>query len=127
MRLQASIPPRLCGMEGRRTSVRVMPDLVDAIREEIDARLEELRPLAREASDLQRAFEALSEVPAAPTGDGRGRRRRSNQRVSSRSRSSPGNTRAPLSNSWLPTPARPRCRPPRCMWAFCWRTCARPP
>ena len=52
--LQASIPPRLCGMEGRRTSVRVMPDLVDAIREEIDARLEELRPLAREASDLQR-------------------------------------------------------------------------
>jgi hypothetical protein len=40
-------------MEGRRTSVRVMPDLVDAIRQEIDARLEELRPLAREASDLR--------------------------------------------------------------------------
>ena len=55
---QASIPPRLRGMEGRRTSVRVMPDLVDAIREEIDARLEELRPLAREASDLQKALDA---------------------------------------------------------------------
>ena len=34
VRLQASIPPRLCGMEGRRTSVRVMPDLVDAIRQD---------------------------------------------------------------------------------------------
>jgi hypothetical protein len=29
-----------------------MPDLINMIREEIDARLEELRPLAREASDL---------------------------------------------------------------------------
>jgi hypothetical protein len=27
-----------------------MPDLVDAIRKQIDARLEELRPLAREAA-----------------------------------------------------------------------------
>jgi hypothetical protein len=45
--LQASIPPRLRGKEGRRTSVRVMPDLVDTIREEIDARLEDVRPLAR--------------------------------------------------------------------------------
>ena len=46
---------------------RVMPDLVDAIRQEIDARLEELRPLAREASDLQRALDALNGAPAAPT------------------------------------------------------------
>jgi hypothetical protein len=43
-----------------------MPDLVDTIREEIDARLDELRPLAREASDLQCALDALNGVPAAP-------------------------------------------------------------
>jgi hypothetical protein len=86
--LQASIPPRLRGMEARRTSVRVMPDLVDAIRQEIDARLEELRPLAREASDLKRALDALNGLPAAPTADGRGRRRQPGQRESpQRSRS----------------------------------------
>jgi hypothetical protein len=45
----------------------VMPDLLDTIRQEIDSRLEELRPLAREASDLQRALDALNGVPAAPT------------------------------------------------------------
>jgi hypothetical protein len=54
-----------------------MPDLVDAIRQEIDARLEELRPLAREASDLQSALDALNGVPAAPAARGRRRRRRS--------------------------------------------------
>jgi hypothetical protein len=32
----------------------------------IDARLEELRPLAREASDLQRALDALDGITAAP-------------------------------------------------------------
>src|SRR5215212_6339999 len=37
-----------------------MPDLVEAIRAEIDARPEELRPLAREASDLQSALDALN-------------------------------------------------------------------
>jgi CRP-like cAMP-binding protein len=57
-----------------------MADLVDAIRKEIDARLEELRPLAREASDLQRALDALNGVPVAATTDGRVRRRRSGQR-----------------------------------------------
>jgi hypothetical protein len=68
-----------------------MPDLVDVIRQEIDARLEELRPLAREASDLQRALDALNGVPAAPAADGRGRRRQSGQRVSRRrSRSARG-------------------------------------
>jgi predicted transcriptional regulator len=72
----------------------VMPDLLDTIRQEIDSRLDELRPLAREASDLQRALDALSEVPAVPAGDGRGRRRRSNQRVSPRPRSPRGDTRA---------------------------------
>jgi hypothetical protein len=57
----------------------LMPDLVDAIRKEIDARLEELRPLAREASDLQRALDALNGMPMAPTADGGGRRRQSGQ------------------------------------------------
>jgi hypothetical protein len=61
-----------------------MPDLVDTIRNEIDARLEELRPLAREASDLKRALDALDGVPAAPPPDGRGRRRQSGQRASRR-------------------------------------------
>ena len=59
-----------------------MPDLVDIIRKQIDARLEELRPLAREASDLQRALDALNGVTEAPAVDGRGQRRRSGQRAS---------------------------------------------
>jgi hypothetical protein len=61
-----------------------MPDLIDAIRKEIDARLEELRPLAREASDLKRALDALNGVPAPPTADGRGGRRQSGHRASRR-------------------------------------------
>lgn len=65
-----------------------MADLVDAIRNEIDARLEELRPLAREASDLQRALDALNGVPVVATTDGRVRRRRSGQRASPRRSSS---------------------------------------
>jgi hypothetical protein len=61
-----------------------MPDLVDTIRNEIDARLEELRPLAREASDLKRALDALNGVLPAPTADGRGGRRQSGHRASPR-------------------------------------------
>ena len=60
-----------------------MPDLVDAIRKQIDARLEELRPLAREASDLQRALDALDGLPTT-TADGRGPRWPSGQEASSR-------------------------------------------
>jgi CRP-like cAMP-binding protein len=71
-----------------------MPDLVDDIRKEIDARLDGLRPLAREASDLQRALDALSEVPGGPTGDGGGRPRSSTRRASRRAPSRPGDTRA---------------------------------
>jgi hypothetical protein len=56
-----------------------MPDLVDAIRKQIDARLEELRPLAREASDLQSALDALNGITAAPAAAGRRRRRQSGQ------------------------------------------------
>jgi hypothetical protein len=33
-----------------------MPELLDTIRQDLNARLDELRPLAREASDLQRAL-----------------------------------------------------------------------
>ena len=56
-----------------------MPDLVDTIRKEIDARLAELRPLAREASDLQRALDALNGVPTTPPARGRRRRRQPGQ------------------------------------------------
>jgi hypothetical protein len=76
-------------------SVRAMPDLVDKIREEIEARLDELRPLAREASDLQRALDALNGVPAAPVARGRRRRRQSVQSAAPRRSGSPrGDIRA---------------------------------
>jgi hypothetical protein len=72
-----------------------MPDLVDVIRQEIDARLEELRPLAREASDLQNALDALNGVPASPAADGRRRRRQSGRSAAPRrSGSRPGDARA---------------------------------
>jgi hypothetical protein len=61
-----------------------MPELLDTIRRDLNARLDELRPLAREASDLKRALDALDGVPAAPPPDGRGRRRQSGQRASRR-------------------------------------------
>ena len=67
-----------------------MPDLVDTIRKEIDARLEELRPLAREASDLQSALDALNGVPAAPAARGRRRRRQSGQSAAPRRSRSAG-------------------------------------
>jgi hypothetical protein len=66
------------------TIVQPMPDLLDTVREAIDARLEELRPLAREARDLKRALDALDGVSAAPTADGRVRRRQPGQRGSPR-------------------------------------------
>jgi hypothetical protein len=72
-----------------------MPALLDTIRREIDARLEDLRPLAREASDLQRALDALNGLPTAAGADGRGRRRRSGQPGSlRRSASTRGDVRA---------------------------------
>ena len=61
-----------------------MPDLLDPVGVEVDARLEELRPLAREASDLRRALDALNGVPVASTADGGGQRRRSGQPPSRR-------------------------------------------
>jgi len=74
--------------------VSLMPDLVDTIREQIDARLEELRPLAREASDLQRALDALNDVPVASDADRRGRRSRARRpaapRLSGRARGDTG-------------------------------------
>jgi hypothetical protein len=56
-----------------------VPDLVDTVRQQIESRLEELRPLAREASDLQSALEALNGVTAVPAAGGRRRRRHSGQ------------------------------------------------
>jgi DNA invertase Pin-like site-specific DNA recombinase len=61
-----------------------MPDLLDTIRKQIDTRLNELRPLAREASDLQRVLDALNEIPAAPNADGRSPRRQADKRAVSR-------------------------------------------
>ncbi|MGZ6725510.1 MAG: winged helix-turn-helix transcriptional regulator [Solirubrobacteraceae bacterium] len=70
-----------------------MPELLDTIRQDINARLEELRPLAREASDLQRALDALNGMLAAPTGDGGSRRRRKEGQASPRTRSPRGDVR----------------------------------
>jgi hypothetical protein len=54
-----------------RSSVAPVADLVDGIQGQIDARLEELRPYAEEARDLQRALDAMNERPSpgrdAPT------------------------------------------------------------
>jgi hypothetical protein len=61
-----------------------MSGLLDTIRAEIATRLDELRPLAREASDLQRALDALDRVPTAPNGDRRGERRQRGQHPGSR-------------------------------------------
>jgi hypothetical protein len=68
-----------------------VPELLDTIRNEIDARLEELRPLAREASDLQRALDALNGVPEGAKAERRGRRSRAGQATARRrSRSARG-------------------------------------
>jgi hypothetical protein len=56
-----------------------VPDLVDTVRQQIESRLEELRPLAREASGLQSALDALNGLSAAPAPGGRRRRRQSGQ------------------------------------------------
>jgi hypothetical protein len=66
-----------------------MPDLLDTIRQDIDARLEDLRPLAREASDLQSALEALNGVTAAPAARDRRRRRQSGPSAAPRRSGSP--------------------------------------
>ena len=61
-----------------------MPELLDTIRQDLNARLDELRPLAREASDLQRALDALNGAPVAPTSSGRRTRRQSRQSAPAR-------------------------------------------
>ena len=61
-----------------------MPELLDTIRQQINARLEELRPLAREASDLQSALDALNGVATAPAAGGRRRRRQSGESAAPR-------------------------------------------
>ena len=61
-----------------------MPELLDTIRQDLNARLDELRPLAREASDLQSALDALNGVTAAPAAGGRRRRRQSGQSAAPR-------------------------------------------
>ena len=45
-----------------------MPDLLDRIREELSARLDELRPLVDEHSRLDAAMQALGDVKPLPAG-----------------------------------------------------------
>jgi CRP-like cAMP-binding protein len=68
-----------------------MPDLLDTVRRDIDARLAELRPLVQEASRLQSALDALATTDGraqAPTAS-RARGPRQSRRGASR-----GETRA---------------------------------
>ena len=52
-----------------------MIDVVDRIRHEIDARLDELRPFVQEATELQRAVDALSgSLRSSQGGENVGRR-----------------------------------------------------
>jgi hypothetical protein len=53
-----------------------MPELLDDIRGQIDARIRELRPLADEAERLQKALDALNATAARAEPDGRRARRR---------------------------------------------------
>jgi hypothetical protein len=54
---------------------RVMAELLDEVRAEINARIDELRPVVDEAANLERALEALN-TPASPARrDGRRARR----------------------------------------------------
>ncbi len=46
-----------------------MPDLLDHIREELSARLGELRPVVDEHGRLEAAMQALGDVKAAPAGE----------------------------------------------------------
>lgn len=83
-----------------------MADLLDMIRSQIDARLNELRPLVDEAASLEAAVAALggSDGPAAPARPGRrasrstsagrrGRRRReTRERLVDYVRANPGST-----------------------------------
>jgi hypothetical protein len=62
-----------------------MPDLLDEIRSQLNARIDELRPLVREAETLQRALDALGEA-STPTPR--------NNRRSPRTRSPRESTRA---------------------------------
>ena len=48
-----------------------MADLLDSIRKDINARLAELRPLVQEATQLQRALDALDGAQSPTTGNTR--------------------------------------------------------
>ena len=47
-----------------------MADLLDTIRAEINAPVDELLPVAKEATDLERALDTLDGVPTSPTTNG---------------------------------------------------------
>lgn len=71
-----------------------MTDLIDTIRHQIDARLAELRPLVHEASELQRAVDALSGPPATTQGGGKVGRRSAHQAVKPPRRRANGHRRS---------------------------------
>ena len=48
-----------------------MPELLDEIRSQINARVQELRPLVQEAENLQRALDALATTPTITRANGR--------------------------------------------------------
>jgi len=83
-----------------------MPDLLDTIRSDIGARLDELRPLVQEAASLEAALEALGSAGSATTARasrtrsgrrgaaaaGRGPRGDSREKVIAYVRANPGST-----------------------------------
>ena len=52
-----------------------MPDLIDTIRKQIDARLNELRPIVQEAAGLEAALTALGGAEGAVVAPSRSKRR----------------------------------------------------
>jgi hypothetical protein len=74
-----------------------MPDLIDTIRKQIDARLNELRPIVQEAAGLEAALDALAGSDGAVAASRPQRRARRRRAVSSGRRGRPpGQSRGKL-------------------------------
>jgi hypothetical protein len=66
-----------------------MPDLIDTIRKQIDARLNELRPIVQEAAGLEAALTALAGTPSMEPASTSKRRARQRSGVSGARRGRP--------------------------------------
>jgi CRP-like cAMP-binding protein len=66
-----------------------MPDLIDTIRKQIDARLNELRPIVQEAAELEAALSALAGTASVGAASTPQRRARQRSAVSSARRGRP--------------------------------------